>query len=466
MLLNFKTTDYEAWKQPCHSYAGVEEALEVILHKDGIHHVPCESSVLDVLVIGSERLKDTRGICPLLVAFTAAQTNRTGRKAPFFSGREVAKSLGLPLIAISDPTLCLNDDIPLAWYAGNEAIPKLPHHIAKILFGIANRYEVRLILFGGSGAGFAVLSQLHILKCNATGFVWNPQTSISEYVPEVVRTYVSTAFPKLRDKADQTSQMSQHAARVLLKQLLNMADIHHDLITEPNRQGSLLYIQNQGDWHHITKHAKPYLSRGKWSRLSARAFAEAGGRSACWFGNWSKKGHASPPKELIVRILSDLAAGKAITQIAGDLDTSLTENDIPFIWVGADDVREGSSVEVQVHDRQVDVLCVPNGTDALVSKEVVVTNRANCSIEKVTLDHEGGDLVATVVFDAPETGEFAFYVYRNRERIHTQWYSPNPILRFGIKAEPGLYRVLVFLRAPDGTTITKYSNPVVLHPVI
>lgn len=100
-------------------------------------------------------------------------------------------------------------------------------------------------------------------------------------------------------------------------------------------------------------------------------------------------------------------------------------------------------------------------------KEPVTTNRANYSIENVILAHERGDeLVATVVFDAPQTGQFAYYVFRNGERIHIQWYSPNPVLRFCINAEPGLYRVLVFLRTPNGHSITKYSNPLFLYPVV
>jgi hypothetical protein len=96
------------------------------------------------------------------------------------------------------------------------------------------------------------------------------------------------------------------------------------------------------------------------------------------------------------------------------------------------------------------------------SKETVPIFRADYSIEKVILERVGDMLVASVVCEAPQTGQFAFYVFRSEERIHTQWYSPNSTLRIDIKAEPGLYRVLAFFRAPDGKTIKKYSNPVSL----
>lgn len=90
---------------------------------------------------------------------------------------------------------------------------------------------------------------------------------------------------------------------------------------------------------------------------------------------------------------------------------------------------------------------------------------AKYSIDKVVLDHERDELVATAIFEAPETGQFSFYVFRNGERIHTQGYSPNPTLRVGIKSEPGLYRVLVFFLSTNGIRIAKYSNSVFLYPV-
>jgi hypothetical protein len=86
---------------------------------------------------------------------------------------------------------------------------------------------------------------------------------------------------------------------------------------------------------------------------------------------------------------------------------------------------------------------------------------------KVVLQHEHNDvLVVSVVPDSPLAGQFAFYVYRNGERIHTQWYSTDPALRFNIQAEAGLYQVKVFFLALDGTRITKYSNPVFLYPTV
>jgi hypothetical protein len=91
---------------------------------------------------------------------------------------------------------------------------------------------------------------------------------------------------------------------------------------------------------------------------------------------------------------------------------------------------------------------------------------ATYSIEQVILEHNRDELVATVVSDASRIGQFAFYLYRNGERIHTQWYTSNPAMRFPIQSEPGLYRVLAFLLSPNGSKITKYSNPLILSPAV
>lgn len=100
------------------------------------------------------------------------------------------------------------------------------------------------------------------------------------------------------------------------------------------------------------------------------------------------------------------------------------------------------------------------------SREAMPAARATAAIEQVTLKHERDSLVATVVSGASLPGQFAFYLFRNGKRIHTQWYSSNPTMRFRIQTEPGLYRVLVFYLSPNGSRSTKYSNPVFLYPAV
>lgn len=91
-------------------------------------------------------------------------------------------------------------------------------------------------------------------------------------------------------------------------------------------------------------------------------------------------------------------------------------------------------------------------------------NLAEYVIKEVTLNNDNDVLVATVVTSHPDVGQCAFYVFRNEERIHMQWYSASQSLRFNTKGESGIYRVLSFLLCPDGKKITKYSKPIFLHP--
>jgi Heparinase II/III-like protein/Heparinase II/III N-terminus len=104
------------------------------------------------------------------------------------------------------------------------------------------------------------------------------------------------------------------------------------------------------------------------------------------------------------------------------------------------------------------------GKETSTSSEAVPPARATFSAKHVILKHERDNLVATVVSDATRTGQFAFYLFRNGKRVYTQWYSSNPAMRFRIHREPGLYRVLAFFLAPNGSRMTKYSNPVFLYP--
>lgn len=102
------------------------------------------------------------------------------------------------------------------------------------------------------------------------------------------------------------------------------------------------------------------------------------------------------------------------------------------------------------------------------TEEKIMNTDVNNSyqIKQVLLTCEENELVANVVSSGPSDAQFAFYVFRNEERIHIQWYTTSPVLRFDTKGTPGLYRVFAFLSAPGGQSKTKYSNPVFLHPTM
>lgn len=108
----------------------------------------------------------------------------------------------------------------------------------------------------------------------------------------------------------------------------------------------------------------------------------------------------------------------------------------------------------------------PSMLSAEDNKDSGNINLADYSIDKVDLNRDQDELVASVVSSGPSNAQFAFYVFRNEERVHSQWYGSTTVMRFDTKGESGLYRVFVFLLTPEGKKLTKYSNPVFLNPGI
>jgi len=85
-------------------------------------------------------------------------------------------------------------------------------------------------------------------------------------------------------------------------------------------------------------------------------------------------------------------------------------------------------------------------------------------IIKLLISNDEGILVAESVSSRPTSSQTAFYVYRNEERIFIQGYSISQSIRFDTNGEPGIYRVLSFLRSSDGKIVSKYSGPIFLNP--
>ena len=129
-----------------------------ILEKEGNHSFNNDGFPVDIYTSGLKNLHQKK----ILVIFSGAISKRENKSAPFFSGKNIAKTLDLPLIAISDPTLALSKSLSLSWYAGNEYFKNISVVINNLLKNIQNKYDTELLLVGGSGGGFAVLNQLSL----------------------------------------------------------------------------------------------------------------------------------------------------------------------------------------------------------------------------------------------------------------------------------------------------------------
>jgi hypothetical protein len=94
--------------------------------KDGVYEVDDGGGVVEILANGLDK-----GIKTILVSFLGAILNREDKKPSFFFGLNTAKSLGIPLISITDPVLALDDKINLGWYAGYSDFKEFPGAVAK-----------------------------------------------------------------------------------------------------------------------------------------------------------------------------------------------------------------------------------------------------------------------------------------------------------------------------------------------
>lgn len=58
---------------------------------------------------------------------------------------------------------------------------------------------------------------------------------------------------------------------------------------------------------------------------------------------------------------------------------------------------------------------------------------------------------------------YAFYVYRNDERVHVRWYSKDDSFEYDTAAVPGYYRVTAFVKYQDGSTEDMKSAPLFVN---
>lgn len=147
---------------------------------------------------------------------------------------------------ISDPSLFLNQNLGLAWYAGtathdpNPVIGKLVTRIAE-QFGIAS---TEVYFYGSSGGGFAALRLLLELP-KAAALAINPQTNINAYRLSRVTQYYDVCFDG-RPKWEMAKEFPRRIS------LIESADLL--------RGKRMLIAQNIRDEHHVRHHLGPFCA--------------------------------------------------------------------------------------------------------------------------------------------------------------------------------------------------------------
>lgn len=264
---------------------------------DGVYHFTEDGRYVDMLLSGMEKMEESNTV---FVCFGGAVTSRTGTSAPFFSGVSIAKKLNAPMISVSDPTLSLSHQLGLGWYVGHEGFIDLPSYIARLLDSFVERTGARLIIFGGSGGGFASLLILSLLQTNnVSAFVWNPQTSIARYSLPSVRRFLEVAFPTNLSSSNIDKDLGATGVIFDLSSCVPLL----------SREKQIVYLQNSSDWH-AQMHAEPFLSKFGASEKASKEVFLFNNYLAYWEGNWGE-GHIPPSQEIIISGLGLLLSGKS-----------------------------------------------------------------------------------------------------------------------------------------------------------
>jgi hypothetical protein len=150
-------------------------------------------------------------------------------------------------LAFADPTLQLSPshDMLLSWFLGGPGWDPLLD-VRKVIKKAIGKSGAKHVAFvGGSGGGFAALRASSWFP-GSLAFVQEPQTSIANYMPSVVRKYFETVWPKW----DHTALLESFPER------FNMNE-HYRRGTPDN---FVYYAQSKADTSHVEGHFQPFCS--------------------------------------------------------------------------------------------------------------------------------------------------------------------------------------------------------------
>lgn len=404
--------DLAAFGLPVYRHDQIDQLLLSDRVSSGIHTIVSPDGVeIDFLFQGFDFPASFLKRRSVLVAFTAAVPARTGKKAPFFSGMNLGRGLGLPVIAVADPTLALDGDLPLGWYAGNQSVRDLPLRIAQVLDALALRFNLRLVMLGGSNGGFAALVQATLVNAECCSVVWNPQTSISKHVWwRVIGLYAKVAFPDALDYVHRIPKIREDEARSFYYRWFDSEGIVHDVSGRALTAGAtVIYLQNESD-EHLQLHAAPYFHASAWRRLGRASFSRVDGRVGVYFGRWGE-GHVMPPRAIIDQALKLAASGQAIEQSMASIETLDGGDQVErFDWLGVDGIS-ADRVKIQRDGDTISIVC--EYSDELIRKNEL---------------------------------QFAFYLLLDGVRVSVVWYRSDPTAILPWPSSKGSVEVVSFVR--------------------
>jgi hypothetical protein len=270
------------------TYRSIDEFLSARSLRRGVHSVRRGEAWFDFLI--RPKPSDT-----LIFAFNGAVPPKSMR--PVFSYTSTFTRSDATLVGVSDPSLYSSDEINIAWYAGSSATP-VQQILPSLLHKIASCFSPkRVIMFGGSGGGFAALYYARTFS-GAYVLVSNPQTSILRYAEWAASRYARAAW--------------SIAAGEFLERLPTVADCDLVPFVDQYRDTRIIYLQNVNDRHHVTEHASVFLRQfgGVPDDLRAPADYRVAENVLLHMGDFGPDHSQASPK-LVERIVEMLSSGES-----------------------------------------------------------------------------------------------------------------------------------------------------------
>jgi hypothetical protein len=300
--------DLDRWIKPVFEFSGLSEFINDNLNVDGIYRIKMmDGKYLDLMIANTCLLNHT--IDSIGVCMTGAVFPRNGRLAPFFSGLSILQDSNCLVISISDPSLSLSEKLSLGWYLGYKGNTSVPEFIATLLDLLSSKYKTKVVLYGGSGGGFASLLVSSLMHERVNVLVWNPQTSVSQYKFSAVKQYCKEAFD---------IELDEECKDLELFNILDSLGIQHCLYDiKFGDNVNVLYLQNSTD-EHTFLHMVPLLKGNVECIGGISIYSGYEGKINACIGNWGD-GHAVPPKSIISKALQALIRNENIIHLLSTL---------------------------------------------------------------------------------------------------------------------------------------------------
>lgn len=232
--------------------AGVPNSILENPLQDGVFEIHFQKNILYMKITNLGFLDAYPGV---LVCLNAAISSRESKVPPYFSGEGISNSTKSCLISFSDPSTHI-EGINLGWYIGNEIWQSFQSDIAQFLDALAKKLSKKLVIFGGSGGGFASFAISTKLTGSATVIGMNPQFDISQY--PTAKEFATRAFPSAEISTEENfiDRRVEWNSFFRDNELVTSLD-HSDL----NPLCDYLLLQNWNDKHHLRLHTPLILPK-------------------------------------------------------------------------------------------------------------------------------------------------------------------------------------------------------------